>query len=243
MCRMIAYVGKGDAGLPRLFSAFREGSKCDPYVAPALGPEYTCHPNGWGYAIYDGLNLHHFRSSRPVWEEEVQLPAVAGQTVYAIFHSRLASDPRLKSPISSHPFIAPTDEAILLLAHNGGVEEDEPAVKGVVDSEWALGVIAKAGSLKKALPLLKERTRRNSALNLIVLAIPRNQAAPPEVHCLNYFKTEDAGRKAYYTMYRAEAGNGEVFFSSTFKPLGLSGLGRIQEAPFGQLFSLGLPAW
>ena len=145
MCRMIAFVGRGDADLHSLFAAFREGSKCDPCVAPALGPEYTCHPNGWGYAIYDGLHLHHFRSSRPVWEEEVQLPAIAGEAVYAIFHSRLASDPRLKSPICSHPFIAATDEAILLLAHNGGVEVDEPSVKGVVDSEWVLGVIARAG--------------------------------------------------------------------------------------------------
>ena len=239
---MIAFVGSGDADLAGIFRVFREGSKCDPYVSAALGQEYTCHPHGWGFALYDGGHLHHFRSSRPVWEEEIQLPPISGRQVYGILHSRLASNPALDSPVCSHPFIAATDREVLLLAHNGGVNPDTSSPEGIVDTEWALGVVAKAGGLEEALPLLKERTKPNSALNLIVLAIPRDQSRRPALQCLNFFKTEQEGRKAYYTMYTAEVNGGRIFFSSTFKGLGIKGLSNIQVAPFEQLFSLQAPA-
>jgi predicted glutamine amidotransferase len=240
MCRMIAFVGSVDVDLSRIFSTFRAGSECDPYAAAAFGPKHTCHPDGWGYAIYDGVHLHHFRSSRPVWQEEFKLPPIQGPNVYAVFHSRLASNPSLNAPVASHPFVAAGDSEILLLAHNGGVETDASAPKDMVDSEWALGAIAKAGSLEKALPQLKERTKHNSALNLMVLAIPRDQTLPPAVHCLNFFKTEVPERIAYYTMYTADLGGGKVFFSSTFKDLGFKGLTDLKRAPFDQLFSLRL---
>lgn len=235
---MIAFVGDASADLSRLFSAFREGSQCDPYVSAALGQEFTCHPHGWGLALYDGCGLHYFRSSLPVWQEDVPLPPVRGKRVYAVFHSRLASNPALNSTVCSHPFMASTDKEVLLLAHNGTVEMDQPAPGGVVDSEWALAVIVKAGGIPKALPQLKERTRPNSALNLIVLAIPRNGQVSPSIHCLNFYKTKEPGRVAYYTMYTADFGGGKVFVSATFKDLGIKGLTHIQPAPFGRLFRL-----
>lgn len=235
---MIAFVGSASADLGPLFSAFREGSQCDPYVSPALGEQFTCHPHGWGLALYDGERLHHFRSSRPVWQDDVPLPPVSGKTVHAIFHSRLASNPALNSTTCSHPFIASTDKEVLLLAHNGSVEMDHPAPAGLVDSEWALRVIVKAGGIEKALPLLKERTKPNSALNLIVLAIPRNGQVSPSIHCLNFFKTNDPARVAYYSMHTADFGAGKVFLSATFKDLNIKGLTNLHPAPFGQLFTL-----
>lgn len=238
MCRMIAFVGGRSADLQNMFRAFREGSKCDPYVKDALGTKFTCHPHGWGLGLYDSVSLHHFRSSLPVWQEDVQLPPIKGKNVYVIFHSRLASNPALHSPICSHPFIAATDKEVLLLAHNGAVEVDDPSASCVVDSEWALAAIAKAGGIEKALPQLKERTKPNSALNLLVLAIPRDEKIPPAIHCLNFYKTEEPGRVAYYKMYTADFDGGKVFLSSTFKALGIKGLTNIKAAPFGQIFSL-----
>jgi hypothetical protein len=233
---MIAYVGCEAEALPVIFRAFKEGSQCDPYVKDALGPAYTCHPHGWGLALYDGAGLHHVRSSQPVWEENFAFPALKGNRIYALFHSRLASNPKLSSPICSHPFMVSTEKEILLLAHNGVVEVDEPPTPRVVDSEWALGEIARAGGIAQALPKLKERTKPKSALNLMIMAIPRDETAPAAIHCLNFFKSEEPGRVQYYKMRTADFGGGRVFFSSTFS--GMEGLGNVETAPFGEVFVL-----
>jgi predicted glutamine amidotransferase len=235
---MIGFAGGKSANLDPLYQAFRAGSKCDPYVKNAFDAGYTCHPHGWGMAFHDGANLHHFRTSLPAWEQDISLPPIAGEKVLAIFHSRLASDPTLNAPICSHPFIAAADTQVLLLAHNGGVEVDDTAAERMVDSEWALAQIVKAGGIEKALPYLKERTRPNSALNLLVLAVGRDKSTPPVVHCLNYHKAETPQRQAYYQMYTADYQGGRVVMSSTFKDLEIAGVTNIELAPFGELFQL-----
>jgi hypothetical protein len=236
---MIAFVGAGSTDLRGIFAAFREGSKSDPYVTTALGQEYTCHPHGWGLALYDGIDFHHVRSSLPVWEANTALPRMKGKRICAIFHSRLASNPALNSPICSHPFIAYTNKDVLLLAHNGGVEVEDPSTTRMVDSEWALSVIANAGGLEDALPQLRKQTRPNSALNLLLLTISRDGGMPATIHCLNYFKTAQPERADYYRMYTGDFAGGKVVLSSTFKDLGIGGLTNIEPAPFDQLFCLG----
>jgi hypothetical protein len=241
MCRMIAFVGEGSMDLEGIFGAFREGSKCDPYVTAALGRDYDCHPDGWGYALYDGSSLRHFRSSLPVWQEKVSLPKVTGKNIYGIFHSRLASDPSLNSPICSHPFIIATNKEVLLLAHNGSVQVDDASAKGIVDTEWAFSEIVKAGGLKRVLPRLKEQTKPTSALNLVLLSIPRDQKAPSVMQCLNYYRASQPGRIEYYKMYTADFTGGKIFFSSTFKDLDISGLSNVELAPLGEVFNLQTP--
>ena len=233
---MLAFVGDGSADLTALFAAFQEGSQCDPYVEAALG-KYTCHPHGWGYVMYDGVDLHHFRSSAPVWKEKVELPRMKGKTVYAILHSRLASDETLNAPICSHPFVTATNQEVLFLAHNGGVRIEDDSVGRIVDSEWALSLIAKADCRNKALERLKKLT--HSALNLLLFTIPRGGKQTPSIHCLNFFKSDKPERIPYYRMYTADFAGGRVFLSSTFKDLSIAGLQNIQPAPFDQWFSLG----
>jgi hypothetical protein len=236
---MIASIGAGSADLQEIFRAFRDGSECDPCVTGALGDKYTCHPNGWGYALYDGKNLHHYRSNLPVWKDGTSLPKVSGERTYAIFHSRLASDPNLDAPICSHPFIATTGKEVILFAHNGGIQEDV-SLPNVVDSEWGLAQVVKAGSVESALPKLKQCTKPNSALNLVILAIPRDKAKRPVLHCLNFHKSENPGRIAYYNMHTGNLGSGKLFFSSTFTKIKqpIAGLANVQAAPFGELFDL-----
>jgi hypothetical protein len=123
------------------------------------------------------------------------------------------------------------------LAHNGALNAPLPPASRLIDSEWALAVIAKAGGIVTALPELKEKTKPNSALNLLVLAIPRDEKTPPAIHCLNYYRTVKAGKVAYYKMYTADLAGGKVVLSSTFKDLGIKGLTNIKPAPFGRLFS------
>jgi predicted glutamine amidotransferase len=236
MCRMIAFVGDGSANLGALFAAFRQGSQHDPYVQAALG-KYTCHPHGWGYALYDGTDLQHYRSSAPVWQQTVELPRRPGRPLYAIFHARLASDESLTAPICSHPFITATSQDVLLLAHNGSVQVEDPSAGRIVDSEWALSVIANTGRIEDALQRLKTLTP--SALNLLLLRIPRADGPAPSLHCLNYFKSNQPERTTYYRMYTADFVGGKVVMSSTFKDLPIQGLTNIQPAPFDQLFRLG----
>lgn len=238
MCRIIAYVGPGSKDLQTLFDAFRDGSQCDPYVGPICGNKYTGHPNGWGYAFYDSTSLRHYRSAMPVWEDAFALPPAAGKTVQAVWHSRLASDPSLDLSICSHPFLVAANNEVMLLAHNGGVNVGDPSVgKLVVDSEWALAEIARSGGLVNALPKLKEHTKPNSALNLVVMTIPRDKTVTPKVECLNFYKSEDPARIAYYQMYTANFAGGQVFISSTFKET--RGLKDLQLAPFGEIIHLG----
>jgi predicted glutamine amidotransferase len=241
MCRIIAYVGPGSHDLQRLFDAFRYGSQCDPYVGPICGNKYSGHPNGWGYAFYDSQSLRHYRSAMPVWDDTFALPPVTGQTVQAVWHSRLASDPSLDLPICSHPFIAAANDGIVLFAHNGGVNVADPTVgKLVVDSEWALAEIVRRGSLEQALEELKKQTKPNSALNLVVMTIPRDKTAVPKVQGLNYYKSEDPARIAYYQMFTANFAGGRAFLSSTFKET--AGLTNVQLAPFGEIINLGAKA-
>lgn len=230
MCRMIGYVGRSDADLQNLNKAFRTGSKCDPYLQPA-GFNCASHSHGHGYVIFDGdTGLHHYRSPRPVYEDETPLPAIKRE-VYAIFHSRLASDPKLSGPNFSHPFVAATARELIFFAHNGGVEPDTLPER-MVDSEWALQQIVKAGCIEDALPLLKRRTRKNSALNLLLMVIPRADGAKPAIYYLNHYDTNDPARQDYYRMFTCDLPGGRAVFSSTFKELKIPGVRNIAEVPF-----------
>jgi hypothetical protein len=140
-----------------------------------------------------------------------------GQMVRAMFHSRLAAAPALNSPISSHPFIGHTRVDVLLLAHNGRVEVENPSATLILYSEWALSVITEAGGLEDALPQLKNGTRLNSALNLLLLTIPRDERMTPTIQCLNYFKTEQPGRANYSRMYSDNFPGERIVLFSTAK--------------------------
>jgi predicted glutamine amidotransferase len=241
MCRIIAYVGPGSNDLQKLFDAFRAGSQSDPYVR-TIWNDKTGHPNGWGYAFYDSKSLRHYRSALPVWDDTFALPPATGQTVQAIWHSRLASDPSLDLPICSHPFIAAANDDIVLFAHNGGVNVPDPTMgKLVVDSEWALAEIVRRGGLEQALEELKNQTKPNSALNLVVMTIPRDKTVAPKVQGLNYYKSDKPERIAYYQMYTANFAGGQAFFSSTFKET--AGLTNVQLAPFGEIINLGVESF
>jgi predicted glutamine amidotransferase len=232
MCRMVGYVGKSGEDLQNLYTAFSQGSACDPYLKKA-GYNYTCHKDGWGYVLLDANGLHHYRSSRAVYEDKVALPPLSG-TIYAILHSRLGSDQTLNGQICSHPFAGSTDEAVLFLAHNGGVDCDN-LPKRMVDSEWAFAQVIKAGGVEQALPMLKEKTKPGAALNLLVLTISRDTARPPALEYLNYYKTNEEGRIAYYQMYSGETPAGHAVVSSTIADLPGTGLKNVKKVMFDRL--------
>ena len=236
MCRITGYVGDSAEDLQNLFKVFSEGSECDPWLKKA-GINHTSHKDGWGFAILDEKGLSHYRSALPVYEDTNKLPHPTGR-FYALLHSRLGSDQSLNGHVCAHPFSGSTDEAFLFFAHNGGVDCGT-LPKRMVDSEWAFKQILEAGGVARVLPLLKEKTWPNSALNLLILNIPRDPAKSPAIQYLNYFKEpKNEGRIGYYQMYTASLPGGKAVFSSTMADLGVKGASNVQKAAFGKLLDL-----
>jgi len=232
---MFGYAGNSEADVRELHAGLKRACENDPSLAGiAAGCSRHCH--GWGYAVHAANGLFHYRSSKSVYEDDAPLPRLEGE-IRAIFHGRFASDSSLAGHIFCHPFVAATDREIIFLAHNGGVKPDHlPARK--VDSEWVLEQIIQAGGLDLALPKLKEHTL--SALNLLLLSIPRSQGASATLQCLNYFKSQEQPKLAYYEMYLGAMPGGLAFVSSTFKNYSenVRGLALSGPATFGESFTL-----
>lgn len=235
MCRVVGYVGNSEEDLRHLFAGFSQGSACDPWLNKA-GIDSTCHKHGWGYAILDANGLHHYRTRLPVYEDKNGLPRLSGK-IYAILHSRLASDPSLDGHIFAHPFAGSTSEAVFFFAHNGGVDPGNLPQR-MVDSEWAFQKILEAGAVEPALPLLREKTKPNAALNLIILTLPRNPAKQPALQYLNFHKAENDGRRGYYQMYCGDMPGGKAVVSSTIAELPAKNLANITKTAFDQLQTL-----
>lgn len=235
-CRMFGYHGNSEADVHALFAGLKRACANDPSLkAVAEGCSRHCH--GWGYVIHAENGLFHYRTERSIYDDNVVLPRLEGR-IRGIFHGRHASNPELMGHIFSHPFLATTDRDAIYFAHNGGINADRPLDR-VVDSEWALAEITKAGSVAAALPKLKEHTR--SALNLLTLTISRASGTPATLEYFHYFKPKEADKVAYYRMYLGTMPGGRALMSSTMtlEEAKIPGLTNIQPAEFEALKALG----
>jgi len=232
---MFGYAGQSETDVRELLSGLKRACAEDPTLSGIVaGCSRHCH--GWGYVIHAGNGLFHYRTAKSIYEDHAPLPRLEGE-IRAIFHGRFASDPTLAGPIFSHPFVAATDREILFLAHNGAVQPKHLSERKV-DSEWALAQIIQAGGIEEALPELEDHTL--SALNLLVLSIPRSAGAPPTLHGLNYFKSKEQAKVDYYQMYLGVMPGGHTFLSSTIKyeSAKVKGLAITGPAPFGEILTL-----
>jgi len=207
---MFGYAGKSQKDLHALYSGFKRACANDPTLH-AVAPGCSSHCHGWGYIIHAENGLFHYRTSRPVYEDNVILPELQGE-IRAIFHGRYASNEKLLGHIFSHPFVASTDDEIIFLAHNGGVTPENELERSV-DSEWVLEEIVRSGGADKVMPKLKERTK--SALNLLILKVGRGVGTPVSLQYFNFFKPKEQGKVDYYTMYAGSMPEGRAVVSST----------------------------
>ncbi|WP_054837434.1 class II glutamine amidotransferase [Metallosphaera hakonensis] len=148
-----------------------------------------------------------------------------------IIHARKASDPSLVSPIYSHPFLESNDRRILFLAHNGSVDlslskEVGMKAEGVVDSELVAKFLSR-NELSRVQDLIPY-TR--SALNLLVLEIPRGVGSPLSKARLLYFNWANSN-DPYYDLL---VGDGFVVSSS----LGKVGCRTVRQAAKGKLVEI-----
>jgi len=233
-CRMFGYAGKSQRDLHALYSGLKVACGNDPTLqAVAAGCSRHCH--GWGYVIYAENGLFHYRSARPIYDDNVVLPKLEG-TIRAIFHGRYASNEKLSGHIFSHPFVISTSDEVLFLAHNGGVSvPPEKSLERTVDSEWVLDKIARHGATDATLREIKESTK--SALNLLLLKVSRSTGTPASLQYFHFFKPKEEDKTAYYRMYLGSMGEGRALVSSTLTMDGakVNGLNNITPARFDML--------
>jgi predicted glutamine amidotransferase len=236
---MFGYAGKSQKDLHALYSGLKGACGNDPTLQ-AVAPGYSRHCHGWGYVIHAENGLFHYRTSRPIYDDNVVLPKLEGE-IRAIFHGRFASNEKLMGHIFSHPFVTATNDEVVFLAHNGGVSvPPEKSSERTVDSEWVLDEIAREGATNKTFEKLKENTR--SALNLLILKVSRAAGTPASLEYFHFFKPKEPGKVDYYTMYLGSMSEGRALVSSTLTMDGtkVSGLNNIAPARFDSLTPLDL---
>lgn len=234
---MFGYAGKSETDLHALYSGLKGACANDPTLqAVAAGCSRHCH--GWGYVIHAGNGLFHYRSARPIYDDQVVLPKLEGK-ILAIFHGRYASNENLAGHIFSHPFVASTNNEVIFLAHNGGVSVPaDKSLERTVDSEWVLDQIVRDGTTEATLAKLKESTK--SALNLLILKVSRAVGTPASLQYFHFFKPKEPDKTAYYSMYVGSMPQGNALVSSTLTTGGskVDGLSNIAPAKFDTLAPL-----
>ena len=212
MCRMVAYRGSDRATLRELADCLVKAAEDDPLKG-------WSHPHGWGMVALTEDKLIHHRSSRPIFEPSerstlINLVDSLSGKMMVIIHARKASDPSLVSSMYSHPYQESNDREVIYLAHNGSVDlslarEVGMGIEGVVDSELVAKYISMKGiaSVGDLIPYTK------SALNLLILQIPRGVGSPLSRAKLYYFHWANSN-DPYYDLY---VGSGFVTSSSLSK--------------------------
>jgi len=232
MCRMFAYVGDSRDDLTKLVSALRLAAEYDQLSLGAAGKQ---HRDGWGFVLYSekGVELAYHRSPRPIFLrgecEESAVPRFDGK-VFALFHARRASPRGPRGRLEfSHPFRGVSQGGgLLFLAHNGALRRGSASLgpprpadaRPMVDSEIGLHYIIQrmrsGGDLGRATRSLEDLTRPRSALNLLILQLPRTRG--PELFVKNFYRqdpSDSTDRTLYYQMCHQRMAGGVAVFSST----------------------------
>jgi predicted glutamine amidotransferase len=123
MCRVLFAVGNGEEMAP-LVDAFVRASEKDPYKEARGKKPY--HGDGWGYVLFKNNSVRHYRSLRPVFEDENGVKALKGELdgfVILMAHSRAISQGE-KSLLNTQPFAFSTRRGFSFwLYHNGDLDK------------------------------------------------------------------------------------------------------------------------
>lgn len=229
---MFAYAGDSRDDLMRLVSALRMAAWSDQMSLSTAGKQ---HRDGWGFVLYseEGLELAYHRSPSPIFQDGEcdgsAVPLFDGK-VFAVFHARRASTggPR-GSPEFSHPFRGRSEDgALIFLAHNGALKRKSlPSglaapgeTRPTSDSELGLRYIIQRlhsdPDLERATRSLEGFTKSRSALNLLILRVPR--VGLPELFVKNFYRQDPldrTDRTGYYQMRHQKLPSGVAVFSSS----------------------------
>ena len=229
MCRMFGYVGYSNEELDELYSALIEASRKDK-IGEKYG--YSSHDDGFGIVVYTEDNLFHFRSTKPIYKEKLNLPEFNGK-IYAIFHALNAHDKDLLSPIFEHPFMVSNGNQVMYMAHNGVVDKQQLmenlGIKGVYnDTEAALEYLNKNGL--NSISDLEDYTK--SSLNVIILNLDKKSRSGT-IYFKNFY--HDESKSDYLDMYTAVLPHGKAVVSSTLTLYGIDRYARVTTKSMSNL--------
>jgi predicted glutamine amidotransferase len=228
MCRMFGYAGDSRDDLVRLVSALKRSAEHDE-LEPE--PSRNKHEDGWGCVLCSSGGTSYERRTNAIFREDDDLvPDISGTTC-AIFHARQASDKAMIGDRKySHPFREQTEDETVFLAHNGSLRKRDVAAElsppvdseGKVDSEIGLKYVLqerrRGRTLNEAAEELQRFVRRNRALNLLMLEVPKS--GPPELYVKHYYmqdlsNSKEKDRTDYYNLHYQRLSGGVAVFSST----------------------------
>ncbi len=135
MCRILFAMGDGEELRP-LAEAFRKSAEHDPYRARRSGK--TGHADGWGYVLLGEGGIVHYRSPRPVFEDEDGfsglLDSLSGEVVL-MAHARAASQ-GAKSLFNVQPFSFSSRKGFSFwFSHNGDLDKEAVIERAGFDRE------------------------------------------------------------------------------------------------------------
>lgn len=127
MCRFISF----KISEPRYFNYIAYSlsyiSLIDPLL-PIKVPNVPSHVDGWGLSAYDSHGiLTTFKSSRPFYLDIRRVLRILEDLeppIYGLIHIRRASTDQPIGAVHSHPYIGEVNGALILMAHNGGLNKE-----------------------------------------------------------------------------------------------------------------------
>ncbi|AFL96139.1 hypothetical protein CL1_1944 [Thermococcus cleftensis] len=123
MCRILFAVGEGSEIRP-LLGALVKSARHDPYRERRNGKKQ--HADGWGYVLLKDGSVRHYRSLRPVFEDDRAVESLEGELegfVALMVHARAASQGD-RSLYNVQPFAFSTRRGFSFwLMHNGDLDK------------------------------------------------------------------------------------------------------------------------
>ncbi|BCU67776.1 class II glutamine amidotransferase [Sulfolobales archaeon HS-7] len=210
MCRMFAYYGQSAERLLSLFGSLQRSAERD----------FRCnhpHDDGWGIVLLTKDKLMHYRSLRPIYDEEFPFN-LRDEEMMTIVHARKASPNSPRGVQFSHPFVLTNHNGTYFMAHNGSVDKqslsNERDLESVVDSELLLEYIAGGNSVEKLVKDFQGKGNQGkNVINLLLLEIRRDGQAT-----LSYYSYFEKNKECYEMFYA-----GDAIFSSTMIDYGQNG--------------------
>ncbi len=232
MCRFFVAIGAFSPGeILEALGALREAARHDPYGEALYGE--SSHGDGWGLflAALDGSRSLHYRSLRPIYEEDpwgMLAQALPGAPVILMAHARAASEGTPKDLASTHPVHARSRWGDLYLVHNGSFAEGP--LEAVVGrwpgphNDTALAAAALASRIGRRISrqdlewLLGAEA---SGANLGIALLGEGIQVVVGSHYRLLGDGRDEHRSRYYRVYRCEYPGGQIYASSTIAELHL----------------------
>ena len=124
MCRILFAAGEGEEILP-LLDATVKASENDPYKEKrGKGRQ---HKDGWGYVLLKDGNVRHYRSIKPIFEDDGAVQSLKAELdgfAVLMVHARAASQ-GIKSLFNVQPFAFSSRRGFTFwLLHNGDLNKD-----------------------------------------------------------------------------------------------------------------------